>query len=139
PGLRAAGWVGAGLNIVLLAVVGVVIWFSRNAIAGIFTDNPAVQQPLQSALSLVAIVCVADGLQAVLVGATRGAADTVLPTVLQGIYFCVIIVPLTYYLSIASGLGVNCLYVGIGISVLVASLFLAIRFAVLTRHHIRPV
>jgi MATE family multidrug resistance protein len=139
PSLRIAGWVGAGLNIVLLAAVGVVIWFSRYAIAEIFTDNPAVRLQLASTLSLVAIVCVADGLQGVLVGATRGVADTVLPTVLQIISFWVIMVPLTYYLGIALGLGVDGLYLGIGVSVVAASLFLAIRFAALTRRHIQPV
>ena len=138
-GMRAAGWVGAGLNIALLSAVGVVIWFSRNAIASVFTDNPAVHLPLVSALSLVAVVCIADGLQAVLIGATRGVADAVVPTVLQGISFWVIMLPLTYYLSIATGLGVNGLYLGIGISVVVASLMLAVRFLVLTQRHIRPV
>jgi Na+-driven multidrug efflux pump len=42
-------------------------------------------------------------------------------------------------LSIATGLGVNGLYLGIGISVVVASLMLAVRFLVLTQRHIRPV
>jgi len=98
-----------------------------------------VHTPLVSALSLVAVVCIADGLQAVLIGATRGVADAVVPTVLQGISFWVIMLPLTYYLSIATGLGVNGLYLGIGISVVVASLMLAVRFLVLTQRHIRPV
>jgi Na+-driven multidrug efflux pump len=48
-------------------------------------------------------------------------------------------IPLTYYLSIASGFGVNGLYSGIGISVVAASLFLAVRFAALTRRHIKPI
>ena len=138
-GLRLAGWVGAGLNIGLLATVGVGIWFSRNAIAAIFTDNPIVHAPLVSALGLVAVISIADGLQAVLIGATRGVADTVVPTVLQGIAFWVIMVPLNYYLSTATGFGINGLFFGIGISVLAASLFLALRFAVLTRRHIRPI
>jgi multidrug resistance protein, MATE family len=63
----------------------------------------------------------------------------VVPTVLQGISFWFIMLPLTYYLSIAAGLGVDGLYLGIGVSVVVASLFLAVRFAVLTQHHTRPV
>jgi len=138
-GLRVAGWVGAGLNIGLLATVGVVIWFGRDAIASVFTSNPAVHAPLVAALGLVAVISIADGLQAVLIGATRGAADTVVPTVLQGISFWVIMVPLNYYFSGAAGLGVNGLFYGIGISVLAASLFLAIRFAMLTQRHIRPV
>lgn len=138
-GLRVAGWVGAGLNIGLLAAVGVVIWFSRDAIAAVFTSNPVVHALLISALSLVAVISIADGLQAVLIGATRGVGDTVVPTVLQGISFWVIMVPLNYYLGITAGFGINGLFFGIGISVLAASLFLAVRFAFLTRRHIRPI
>src|SRR5262249_29978478 len=43
-GVRVAGWVGAGLNVGLLAAVGIVIWFSRDAIATIFTGNPMVHE-----------------------------------------------------------------------------------------------
>jgi len=63
----------------------------------------------------------------------------VVPTVLQGVSFWVIMVPLNYHLSITAGFGINGLFLGIGISVLAASLFLAVRFALLTRRHIRPV
>jgi MATE family multidrug resistance protein len=138
-GLRVAGWVGAALNIGLLAAVGVVIWFSRGAVAGVFTSNPAVQAPLAAALALVAIISICDGLQAVLIGATRGVADTVVPTVLQGVAFWVIMVPLNYYFSGPAGLGINGLFYGVGISVAAASLFLAIRFALVTRRPIRPI
>ena len=138
-GLRLAGWVGAGLNIGLLAVVGVVIWFSRDAIAAVFTSNPVVHALLVSALGLVAVISIADGLQAVLIGATRGVADTVVPTVLQGVSFWVIMVPLNYYLGITAGYGIDGLFFGIGISVLAASSFLAVRFALVTQRHIQPV
>ena len=138
-GVRVAGWVGAGLNVGLLAAVGIVIWFSRDAVAAIFTGNPMVHESLVSALGLVAVISIADGLQAVLIGATRGVADTVVPTVLQGVSFWVIMVPLNYYLGITAGFGINGLFLGIGISVLAASLFLAMRFALLTQRHIRPV
>lgn len=138
-GIRLAGWVGAGLNVVLLAVVGIVIWFTRDAIASVFTSNPVVHAPLVTALGLVAVISIADGLQAVLIGATRGVADTVVPTVLQGVSFWIIMVPLNYYLGITAGFGIVGLFLGIGISVLAASLFLAARFALVTRRHIRPV
>ena len=137
-GLRVAGWVGAGLNIGVLALVGVLIWFSRGAIASIFTSNPVVYAALTSALGLVAVVSIADGLQAVLIGAARGAADTVVPTVLQGISFWAIMVPLNYYLGVTAGLGIEGLFLGIGISVVVSSLLLSARFALLTRRHIKP-
>src|SRR5262249_30896113 len=74
-GLRHAGWVGAGLNVVLLTMVGVAIWFSRDGLASLFTSNQAVNAALVSALGMVAIISIFDGLQAVLIGATRGVAD----------------------------------------------------------------
>ncbi len=138
-GLRVAGWTGAGLNIGLLAAVGVVIWFSRAAIAAVFTGNPVVQALLAASLGLVAVISIGDGLQSVLIGATRGVADTVVPTILQGVSFWVIMVPLNYHLAVSRGLGISGLFIGIGISVLAASLFLAVRFALVTRHHIHPV
>ncbi len=138
-GLRMAGWVSVGLNIGLLAAVGVVIWFTRGAIADVFTSNASVHALLVGALGLVAVLSIADGLQAVLIGAARGAADNVVPTILQCVSFWVIMVPLNYYLSIPAGFGVTGLLLGVGISVLAASIFLAIRFAMLTRRHIRPV
>ena len=57
----------------------------------------------------------------------------------ERVSFWIIMVPLNYYLGITAGLGINGLFFGIGISVLAASLFLAVRFALLTRRHIRPV
>ena len=97
------------------------------------------QATLAAALALVAVISICDGLQAVLIGATRGVGDTVVPTVLQGIAFWVIMVPLNYYLSGPAGFGINGLFCGIGISVAAASLFLAVRFALVTQRHIRPV
>jgi MATE family multidrug resistance protein len=139
PGIRVAGWTGVGLNVVILSAFGLAVVLSRETIAAVFTGNPAVHAMLISALGIVAWVGVVDGLQAVLIGATRGAADTVVPMVLQGISFWVIMVPLNYYLGIGLGLGIEGLYYGIGISLVVAGVFLAVRFHLLTRRHIRPV
>ena len=40
---------------------------------------------------------------------------------------------------ITAGFGIDGLFFGIGMSVLTASLFLAVRFAMLTRRHILPI
>ena len=47
--------------------------------------------------------------------------------------------PLNYHLSITARFGINGLFLGIGVGVLAASLFLGVRFALLTRRHILPV
>jgi MATE family multidrug resistance protein len=137
-GIRMAGWVGPGLVVAITGVVAVGIAVWAEEIAALYTGNPAVRTLLVPVLLIVAWVSVLDGLQAVVMGATRGTADTVVPTMLQAVSFWVIMVPLTYG-AYALGHGVAGLFYGIGIAVAAASLFLAVRFHKLTRRHILPV
>jgi MATE family multidrug resistance protein len=138
-GIKVAGWVGTGLVVGITAVVGAAIALAPGPIAALYTSNENVRALLIPVLLIVAWVSIVDGLQAVLMGATRGTADTVVPTALQAISFWGIMVPLNYVLGIRLGLGVEGLFYGIGISVVAAGLFLAARFLMLTRRHIRPV
>ena len=138
-GVRLAGWVGAGLAIVMTATIGVAIALSRQPIATFYSDDPLVHDLIIGALGIVAWLCIVDALQTVLAGATRGVADVIVPTVTQGIAFWGIAVPLAYYLGIAGGQGVTGLFWGLGISLIAASLFLTLRFQVLTRRVIWPV
>jgi MATE family, multidrug efflux pump len=138
PGIRMAGWVGTGLVLLITGAVSIGIALGAEEIAALYTSNPAVRAILLPVLVIVAWVSVLDGLQCVLMGATRGTADTVVPTVLQGISFWVIMVPLTFG-AYTLGHGVAGLFYGIGIAVAAASLFLAVRFHLLTRRHILPV
>jgi MATE family multidrug resistance protein len=119
-----------------VVAVGIAVW--AEDIATLYTNNPGVRTILVPVLFIVAVVSVLDGLQAVLMGATRGTADTVVPTMLQAISFWVIMVPLTFA-AYSFGHGVAGLFYGIGIAVAAASLFLAVRFHMLTRRHILPV
>jgi MATE family multidrug resistance protein len=136
--IRMAGWVGPGLVVAITGVVAVGIAVWAEEIAALYTGNPAVRTILVPVLLIVAWVSVLDGLQAVLMGSTRGTADTVVPTLLQAVSFWVIMVPLTFG-AYSLGLGVAGLFYGIGIAVAAASLFLAVRFHMLTRRHILPV
>jgi MATE family multidrug resistance protein len=137
-GIRLAGWVGPGLVIAITGAVGIGIALGAEGIAALYTSNPGVRTTLVPVLLIVAWVSVLDGLQCVLMGATRGTADTVVPTVLQAISFWAIMVPLTYG-AYSLGYGIEGLFYGIGIAVAAASVFLTVRFHMLTQRHIRPV
>jgi len=138
-GLRRAGWVGAGIEIIITGLLAILIVAGCDIIAGIYTSEVEVQLILVAVLPLVAWVSIADGLQTVILAATRGVADTVVPTVLQGISFWVVMVPLCYYLSHIAKMGVHGLFIGIGVAVFVASAMLAIRFFIHTRRVILPI
>jgi MATE family multidrug resistance protein len=135
-GLRRAGWVGAGIEVVITGLFAMLIIAGSESIATIYTSEVEVQAILVVVLPLVAWVSIADGLQTVILAATRGVADTVVPTLLQAISFWAVMVPLCYYVA---KLGVEGLFIGIGIAVLVASTMLAIRFYLFTRRVILPV
>jgi Na+-driven multidrug efflux pump len=124
--MRRAGWVGAG-SVVITGLFAMLIIAGSGSIAVIYTSEIEVQLILIGVLPLVAWVSIADGLQTVLLAATRGVADTVVPTLLQAISFWAVMVPLCYYLSHVAKMGVQGLFTGIGIAVLVASAMLAIR------------
>ncbi|MGH6931871.1 MAG: MATE family efflux transporter [Dongiaceae bacterium] len=138
-GIRTAGWVGAGLVIAITGATGIAIALTPEWIASIYTSNDSVRATLVPTLLLVAWVSVFDGLQCVLIGATRGTADTIVPTTIQGISFWVIMAPVVYYLGIAQGLGVQGMFWAIGISLVASSLMLAWRFNVLSRRVVAPI
>jgi MATE family multidrug resistance protein len=137
-GLRTAGWVGSALVILVTIVTGIMIALAPELIASVYTSNPEVRVILVPTLYLVAWVCIFDGLQCVLIGATRGTADAIVPTMIQVISFWVIMVPLVYHLGIVRGYGVQGLFWGIGFSLVVSSVLLAWRFNIVSRRVIVP-
>jgi MATE family multidrug resistance protein len=126
------------LVILVTFATGIMILLAPGWIASIYTSNPEVRAILVPTLYLVAWVCIFDGLQCVLIGATRGTADAIVPTVIQAVSFWVIMVPLVYHLGILWGYGVEGLFWGIGISLIVSSTLLAWRFNAVSRRVIVP-
>ncbi len=138
-GIRHAGWVGAGLIIAVTLVTGLIISQTREPIAAFYAEDALVRALMVSALGIITWLCVVDSLQCVLVGATRGVADVIVPTLTQGIAFWGIAVPLAWWLAIHQGHGVDGLFWALGVSLIAASSFLALRFHRLTQRHILPV
>jgi len=138
-GIRRAGWVGIGLTIVITAVSGLAIGLAREPIAAFYSDDADVRALMVSAFGIIVWFGTVDALQAVIVGATRGVADVMVPTATQGIAFWGIAVPLAYWLGYANGGGVNGLLWGLGISLIAACAFLALRFHVVTSRTVRAV
>lgn len=138
-GLRLAGWTGAGLIVVAMILLAGAVAVWRLPIAAIYTSDATVQAIILAGLVVVSFLLFCDGLQAVLVGALRGAAD-VWPTTLIGfISFWVVMVPAAWLLGPRLGGGVPGLLWGEAIGALVAAVLLALRFHVISRRVIRPV
>lgn len=135
-GLALSGWLGLGLVLALMLVVGLLVVSLREPIAAIYTQEESVRSLAQLGLFWVAAILMFDGAQAVLMGAHRGAADVLVPTGMQGFSFWVVAVPLAYFLGLHLNLGVPGLFAAIFAATTVAAVLLSSRFAVLSR---RPV
>ncbi|MFO1056010.1 MAG: MATE family efflux transporter [Dongiaceae bacterium] len=138
-GMVRAGWSGAAVILALMAVVGLAIGLEREAIARFYSSDPAIVALTVPVLGVVAVAVLFDGLQGVMMGNTRGAADVAVPLALHACSFWIVTVPLAWYLVTATGTGATGLFAALFVGLVCAGLLLAARFQVLTRRRIRPV
>ena len=133
PGLRAAGWVSVGLAGLILAAMGMIYAFTAEALVALYNSEPAVAAIAVPAILVAAVVAVPDGIQGVLGGALRGAADVWPATVLYVIAFWFIMVPLGYYLGVVRLGGAPALMIAVLAGVIIAALMLGLRFHFVSR------
>lgn len=138
-GLRRAGWVGTGLVLGLMLVVGLAIALARDVIAALYTDDPAVLAMTVGGLLIIALLVIVDGTQGVLMGAMRGAADLAIPTAIYALAFWAVGVPLGWLLGVESGHGVPALLWSLAFALLLATVLLGARFHVIAARPVRPV
>ena len=133
PGLRAAGWVSVGLAALVLTLVAAVYAFAAEGFATIYTSDPEVLALAVPAILLTAIVLIPDGIQGVLGGALRGAADVWPATLLYVIAFWFVMVPLGYYLGVVQRGGATGLMTSVLAGTIVAAVTLGLRFHLISR------
>jgi len=103
--------------------------------ARILTDDPSVLAVLVPVLAgVVSLLVIVDSVQGVLMGALRGCADTLLPTIIYGVSFWVIGVPAGYWWGYRQGLGPDALSWSLVAALAAAAAALAWRFQHLTHH-----
>jgi MATE family multidrug resistance protein len=132
---QRAGWIAVALAGGLMLVIGVLTTLFADSAAGILTDDPDVLAMLVPILAgVVSLLVVVDSIQGVLMGALRGCADTLIPTVIYGVSFWIIGVPAGYWWGYHHGLGPNALTWSLLAALAAATAALAWRFAHLTHH-----
>jgi MATE family multidrug resistance protein len=137
PGARRAAaaslLLGGGVMIVFAALFAAF----PEALARLYTRDPAVIAMTAALLPIAAVFQVFDGVQVVAVGVLRGAADTTFPAGIALVGFWIVGLPAGWALAFPGGLGPRGLWWGLTIGLIaVASLFLA-RIALRFRGEIR--
>ena len=137
--MARAGWTGVGLVLGLMLLLSLGLWAVPGPVAALYSDDPAVRAVMLAGLSVVAVMIIADGAQAVLASATRAIGDVLVPLGLFGVSFWLLGVPLAFWLGLRADYGVPGLLVAMALGLALAALALGIRFWVTVRRDVRPI
>jgi len=132
--LQLAGWTGLGVNIVFMALIGMVFAALSVQLAGVYTNDGAVVVAAAPLIAFCGIIIIADGGQAVMVNAVRGAGGIWAPALIQNIAFMVVLAPLGWWLAIENGRGAMGLYEAIFIASILSLTLLSARFLRVSRN-----
>jgi MATE family multidrug resistance protein len=131
-GAQRAGWVAIAMAGAVMAVAGALTALFADHAARILTNDPAVLASLVPLLAgVVSLLVIVDSVQGVLMGALRGCADTLIPTIIYGISFWVIGVPAGYWWGYRQELGPFALTWALTAALSVAAVALGWRFRVM--------
>jgi len=100
----------------------------------LFNENEFVLQLASSLLIFAAIFQISDATQAVAVGLLRGAKDVKVPTLVVGLAYWVVGLPIGYLLAFQLNMRAHGIWSGFIIGLSLVSLFLTIRFLKLKKH-----
>jgi len=130
---RRGGFAGIGLCAVLMLVSAIVLLFANEAIARLYTRDPAVAALASSLLLLAAIFQVSDGLQVGAMGALRGFKDARAPLLITIGSYWLVGFPIAFVLGVARGGGPTGVWIGLIAGLVVSAIALNLRYAWLSR------
>ena len=136
-GVRWAGWVAVGVAAVYLAAIAVLFSLVPAGLAALYTADVAVLAIAAPTMVVCAIAAIPDGVQAVLMGALRGASDVWPATLLYVFSFWIVMVPLGYWLAVHQTMGAVGLMMAVIAGASVAAVLLGWRFRLVSARAVR--
>lgn len=132
-----AGWTGLGLNTVLTSPIVAAFLCVPAAVAGFYTDDPAVLPVAAALVTWIAVIIPLDGAQAVMSNALRGRGEVWMPSVLQSCAYLLVMMPGGWLIGSRMGWGVEGLFAAILAGSVVSATLLSVRFRLLARRDLR--
>lgn len=130
-GAERAGWIGFGLNCVVMALVAAALAPTARDLAGFYGLDADAQALAADAMRLAGIVILVDGAQAVLANALRARNDVWPTTLIQIACFWGVMLPAAWAFAMPLDWGPAGLVAGIGVGTLASAAALALRFRLL--------
>lgn len=123
------------LTALLYGIICFIVFICFNGdLPKIFNDNTEVVALAAYLLVFAAIFQISDATQAVSVGLLRGAKDVKIPTLLVGVAYWVVGLPIGYFLAFNMDMGAPGIWTGLIIGLSLVSIFLSKRFLRLRKH-----
>lgn len=122
-----------GLGAMLTGAFGLVFFCFGGVIAAWFVRDAAVVALAARLLGVAALFQLFDGGQVIGAASLRGITDVKVPALITFAAYWVVALPLGYFLGVRSGFGAVGIWSGIATGLACAAVFLAARFARLTR------
>ncbi len=134
---RYAGRFGIFVCAAFMSCSALFLLVFRDAVVGMYTDDPVVTGIAISLLLMAAIFQVADGVQIGAAGALRGYKDTRIPMLINTFAYWMLAFPLAYLAAVTWKLPPNYIWGGFVLGLSVAALLLTQRFLRISRKMLR--
>jgi MATE family multidrug resistance protein len=131
---RTSGALGIGLCAFIMSLSAIFMLIFRDAVVGLYTDDPAVRGIAISLLLMAAIFQIADGVQVGAAGALRGFKDTRFPMAVNMFAYWVLAFPLAFLAAITFKAPPNYVWGGFVVGLGVAAVLLSWRY-----HHVSKI
>jgi MATE family multidrug resistance protein len=133
-----AGWTALAAGGLIMSALGLVFFLWPVPLLRVFSPDPRIIQIGVSLLAIAAAFQLFDGTQAVATGALRGISETRMPMIVNFIGHWFLGLPVGYVLCFRLGWGVQGLWIGLSIGLVLAALVLTVvwwkRTLVLVNH-----
>lgn len=134
---RKAGFSAILLTMGMMTIFGLAFVLFNNMLPGFYIDDVNVIEIAGGLLIIAAFFQIADGTQAVGLGALRGITDAKIPTLITFIAYWVLGIPSGYILAFNFNLGVYGIWLGFIVGLYASAAMLTLRFNIKSKHAIQ--
>ncbi len=132
-GLSKAAYASIHLVVAFMSITAILFVVLRNQLPWLYTSDPAVITIAAQLLIMAAAFQIFDGLQVVMLGILRGLADVKYAMIIAFICYILISLPISYLFAFTFEFGAVGAWVGLVVSLGIASVFFLYRFKKLYR------
>jgi MATE family multidrug resistance protein len=133
--LRLSANASYHIVLVFMSVTALIFAFANPVLPWIYTSDTSVINIAAQLLILAAIFQLFDGTQVVGLGILRGMGDVNIPTVITLLAYWVIGLPVGYLFGIYLKQGVNGVWYGLVLGLMISSILMFVRYKIISKHH----